>query len=166
MNPRQKLVVYLGLSLILLSGLFPPWIHTKSEINPRGGGAIYTEKASGYAFIFIPPDPEPDRRYWAASGVRLDIARLVVQWSIISALAIALMIALRSVPGRPYLVRGLEGQTFFLEITQVRDNDKVLLEVCILPQKKPDLPFRRQDVALERKGKLRAFIGWLFPFLE
>ena len=59
MNKNQKIVVVIGLVIIVLMGLFPPW-------KMIFGG---TPMALGYEFLFSPP------------GIaNVDSLRLLVQW--------------------------------------------------------------------------------------
>jgi len=57
-------------------GLFPPWIHTLDLES------IHREKPAGYALIISPPKPERNTPFF---GVKIDIARLFVQWGVVAA---------------------------------------------------------------------------------
>ena len=72
MNGKQKIILALGVILIILSGLFPPWTNTFKQAS------IYSETPADYSFIFDPP-----RKWVKTYGVKLDIERLSVQWIII-----------------------------------------------------------------------------------
>lgn len=66
MNAKQKQVVMIGIVLIALMGLIPPW-----TCQFRVGEF----KAGGYAFIFDPPSGGP-----CFIGAEVNISRLLVQW--------------------------------------------------------------------------------------
>jgi hypothetical protein len=91
MNKKQRTII-IGLAIILLMGLIPPWKCAFSLAKyPR------LERPAGYGFIFYPPSPvkvagsgeffSPMNRpsYWS---VRLDVTRLFIQWAVI-AIAVA-----------------------------------------------------------------------------
>ena len=72
MNVKQQKILRIGIIVMLLIGLFPPWIDT-----------IYTEKYNqetprGYFLIFSPPEAHS----YGVYGVKIDITRLVIQWLI------------------------------------------------------------------------------------
>lgn len=72
MNGKQKLCLWIGIAVIVLMGLFPPWMAA------RPGGGDYV--AGGYAFILFPRDQygEP---LWLA---RIDFAQLAAQWAMVA----------------------------------------------------------------------------------
>ena len=74
MNRKQMVVLWVGLSIFLLIGIFPPWLYTSVW-----GEGIHPEKDAGYYFILIPPKPEK-----SLMGIKLDVQRLCVQWIIVS----------------------------------------------------------------------------------
>ena len=75
LNNKQRIIIMVGLVLFILMGLFPPWTYTCARRSIR-------EKPAGYALIILPPKPENNA---AAFGVRIDIIRLFVQWSVLAA---------------------------------------------------------------------------------
>jgi hypothetical protein len=73
LQPKQIKCLLFTALLLLLMGVFPPWIES---LHHRYG---VTDWPAGYAPIFRPPapsDPIP------LAGVRLDVPRLVLQWVI------------------------------------------------------------------------------------
>lgn len=62
-NEKQKTILIIGVIIIILMGLFPPWARILSGEGLR-------KMTFGYAFIAAPPDHR----------VALDISRLFVQW--------------------------------------------------------------------------------------
>jgi hypothetical protein len=64
MNKIQLLVMRVGIAVILLMGVFPPWM------RPYEGAYL----ASGYAFILTPP----------RETHRIDASHLCVQWAIVA----------------------------------------------------------------------------------
>ena len=75
MRLPPKPIIILGAFAFIVSGLFPPWVFT---LNPPN--ASPTETPGGYHLIFDPPPPE---RKLAIAGVRIDYARLLIQWAVI-----------------------------------------------------------------------------------
>jgi hypothetical protein len=86
----QLKVIYAGLIIVVLMGLFPPWNYT--FISPRGGYG-QSERSAGYHPIFYPPPPEVEN--WPVYGVRIDFVRLLIQWIIVGLLTGGLVLFLR-----------------------------------------------------------------------
>ncbi len=72
----------LAVMLLIVIGLFPPWIYT---FSPRG--AATTEKPAGYHFLLAPPPPARDQPF---SGVALDVPRLLLQYVLGLGIAVGL----------------------------------------------------------------------------
>jgi hypothetical protein len=70
---NRKTIAAIGLLLIVVSGIFPPFIHTRVS-----KGSVYEEEA-GYGFLLSPPAPNE-----RGTGTRLDTGRLVLQWLVIA----------------------------------------------------------------------------------
>ncbi len=75
----------LGLVLLALLGLFPPW--TQSITAPTG---YHQEKPLGYGFILSPPQPES-----GVYSVTLDFRRLAVSWAVVTFVIGGLVVLLR-----------------------------------------------------------------------
>jgi len=109
---KVKAVLLTGLLAAIVAGLFPPWTHTW-----HGGGG-YIEKPAGLAFLFKPPLPDlqlflaftlagrgpmrtleqfgPDEKVLVVQfSVRVDLARLVIEWFLIAFTVSAALVALR-----------------------------------------------------------------------
>lgn len=69
MNKKQLIVLSIGIGMIAVMGLFPPW---HSFVPPTA-----TPEPLGYAFIFAPP-----KDYGGFHPV-LNIWRLMVQWAVV-----------------------------------------------------------------------------------
>lgn len=89
---RRKTILIWAAVAIVVSGLFPPWLYIfdRSGTSDQSGG--HWEVSGGYACIFKPPDPDAlllqlrlVDDYKAFLGVKLDSARLLVEWSCILA---------------------------------------------------------------------------------
>ena len=63
MNEKQKAILVMGIIIIILMGLFPPWVYTHY--------GTYSE----YSFIATPPE--------GRGIVKLDSSRLVLQWIVV-----------------------------------------------------------------------------------
>jgi len=79
MNRIQRLLIALGVALIACMGLIPPWTYTFKSKD------LYSEKPAPYHLIFSPPEPDRwSKSYKAESyGVKLDILRLTLQWTMV-----------------------------------------------------------------------------------
>lgn len=66
-------------------GLFPPWNH---KLYYRVGKSNI-ETYVGYGFIFSPPTPIQETRYWIP---KLDVARLIFQWILVIIITIGLTV--------------------------------------------------------------------------
>jgi hypothetical protein len=71
-DKKEKIVILVAIAIIIFMGIFPPWTYTF-----RSSG-IYSEKPTGYRFLFWPPAPENARR--STYGIYLDYERLFLQW--------------------------------------------------------------------------------------
>ena len=67
-NPTQKKILIVGIVIVLLIGVIPPWNYTYKS------SSTYRETDAGYSFIMSPP---PAR---GGHGIKIDISRLVIQW--------------------------------------------------------------------------------------
>lgn len=89
MNKKQRIIIIIGLGIILLMGLIPPW---KCAISVPKFTRV--ERPAGYGFIFYPPSPVEVAKsgefessfmskpsYWS---VRLDVTRLFIQWAVVA----------------------------------------------------------------------------------
>jgi len=81
MNKKQLKILWIGITIIVLMGLFPPW-HTQIP-------QIGTQKPFGYAFIFAPP--EVGSRMYPT----LNIPQLMVQWIIVLAITGGLIVTFK-----------------------------------------------------------------------
>jgi polyferredoxin len=78
MNKKQKKVIWIGLIIFILMGLFPPWIDDVECFNPssepsHSGGTVFVTRS--YGFLFIPP----------RGMAFVDLTRLLVQWLLVIA---------------------------------------------------------------------------------
>lgn len=74
MAKKQKVVLIIGVVIIALMCLVPPWKYTFSMES------TYSERPAGYFVIFTPPSRVNDTN---AHGVVLDIHRLMIQWFVV-----------------------------------------------------------------------------------
>ena len=72
MSARYLAIVIIGVVLLFLSVLFPPWI-----LSTKGPGPA-TELPHGYAFLFTMPEPDSP-----TVTLRVDFKRLLLQWVIL-----------------------------------------------------------------------------------
>ena len=84
---RPKKIIILGAIAFVLSGLFPPWVHTRNYPDTRS-----IENPAGYRLIFDPPPAVQKSRF---AGVQIDRARLLIQWAIIGAIVAGVVVLRR-----------------------------------------------------------------------
>lgn len=101
----RKTILFWTALAIVLSGLFPPWLYTFNKLAASDSEGYHSERSAGYAFIFNPPvphfdgmgsggqflptniaNPKPEIDF-AYFGIKLDIARLLVEWVCILAVS-------------------------------------------------------------------------------
>lgn len=96
MNKKQKIYLWIGIIAILSTGIFPPWLYEKA------GYTVTTEPAEKRFCIFswvLPlspnkPDDGIDFRPILSKGygVKIDIARLFIEWFMIFIITAGLII--------------------------------------------------------------------------
>lgn len=74
MNMKQKKVIWIGLIIFILMGLFPPWVSHYERFASQTGTTLY--KADSYGFILFPP----------SYSAWVDLSRLIPQWLMLSVL--------------------------------------------------------------------------------
>lgn len=85
-NRKQQKVMFASVVVFILMGLCPPWTYTLHAQS------VSRERPAGYALMFAPPAPEVAA---PAYGVRLDVARLVLQWFLLIVATGAALIAVK-----------------------------------------------------------------------
>ena len=91
MTDRAMRVMWVGITIIVAMGLFPPWIEirTSSSSPPNTGFTQYISR--GYSFLFAPP---------SESSAFIDLSRLITQWVIVGAITLGIVIAFNKRPER------------------------------------------------------------------
>ncbi|MGD0827516.1 MAG: hypothetical protein ABSA09_05455 [Desulfobaccales bacterium] len=79
MNKKQKIVFLVGLGIIVLMGLIPPWYFYSPNISTPGH----------YAFIF-----SSDTVYYEI-GTNIDIIHLAIQWVVVAVATAGIMLVLK-----------------------------------------------------------------------
>ena len=86
MNKKQLISLWVGISIIVVMGLFPPWVVSLSD----------HQRDCGYDWIGTPPIYKwSSRGSVLAVNAHLDIPRLCLQWSIISVVTVGLLITFK-----------------------------------------------------------------------
>ncbi len=76
MQPRQRKCIYAGVAVMVLMGLYPPWM----QVFPG-----HLTKPLGYGWLFWPPSDVP-------GGLEIDVVRLLVQWAVVVALGVSALV--------------------------------------------------------------------------
>jgi hypothetical protein len=110
MNMKQKIVFLIGVGIIVLMGLIPPWYYHGIYYCNHGDRPFHMAATldSEYGFLFFPPDPpnmtdyndHHDRgvdgwRYFGNSGPCIDLSRLLIQWAVIAIAMAVIVFALK-----------------------------------------------------------------------
>ncbi|MHC4075741.1 MAG: hypothetical protein ACYSRZ_04930 [Planctomycetota bacterium] len=90
MNKTQLLVMWVGIAIVVLMGIFPPWV-VIDETNP-----FYV----GYSFMFLPPDAgtwlSKHRHFKPKEYVGvIDFTRLLTQWLMVAVIVGGLIITFK-----------------------------------------------------------------------
>lgn len=80
MNTKRKIVLWIGIAIIVVMGIFPPWVQR---------GAL-SEKSDGYSFILNEPE-----NYAFGWFPRLDLPRLFIQWLIVAFITAGLIVTVK-----------------------------------------------------------------------
>ena len=110
MNRKQKICLLVGIAVIVVMGLFPPWVletEKRNFLGGSGGNQRYEQKlsleAGPYSWIGNPPSrPKAagatafaDRNDLAATAKFIDLYRLSVQYFVVVAVTAGLIIILK-----------------------------------------------------------------------
>lgn len=88
-NQIERKIILIGICMIFLMGLFPPWTDT---FHRAGMKAV--EKPAGYSFLLTPPSSE--RITSAYYGVQIDFSRLLLQWFLMAIAGGGVVFAMRA----------------------------------------------------------------------
>lgn len=102
MNKHQKIVLWLGITVMSAMGVYAPWTITW---GPAGG----VQTPGGYACIFHSPDSLPKKilepigvkvagasqQISASFGLRLDVEKLLLQWALVGMITYGAFISLK-----------------------------------------------------------------------
>ncbi len=72
MENRRKIIISISLVVIILMGLFPPWVEKLKTKD------LQLERPLGYGFILSPPEPSNSN-----FSISIDFSRLFLQWVIL-----------------------------------------------------------------------------------
>ncbi len=91
MNQPQRAILLVAVLLFAVMGLFPPYLKTATSKTAPG----FPEAATSgeYAPVWAPPTGWGDAGW--SYGYRVDTGRLLVQWAVLGALTVGLLLALR-----------------------------------------------------------------------
>lgn len=81
LNQKQKITLWVGIVIVALTGLFPPW--NSIQTIATAGGAIRSTRSAGYALIFMPPvglEPHVKHNFpLDVLDVEVDTTRLAIE---------------------------------------------------------------------------------------
>jgi hypothetical protein len=90
MKACALIALWVGVGLMLLMGLYPPWVvYTyRTGDMPMSGGPL---SSYGHAFLFNPPWTLGSR---PGQYAFVDLSRLIVQWVVVASVTVALVLTL------------------------------------------------------------------------
>jgi len=99
----QLVVLCLGLTATIVMGLFPPVLHKRIR-DTLSGGSILSEMES----MSLPKEYEVIEYEWLfeLSGARIDLARLLVQWTVVAAATVLVVMLVPKAGGSEALNMG------------------------------------------------------------
>jgi len=101
MNKKQLIVLWSGLFLVVLMGLFPPWIYALPNLS---GGMTGVEADAGYSPLWSPPElfssstKGTDYEFFVSSLSvigHIDINRLFVEWVIVGVITAGIIVSIK-----------------------------------------------------------------------
>ena len=96
MNTKQRRVILIGFVVIVLMGLFPPWLRTNVDVHAQS--AYAREEHDGYALVFM----SRLVRHHSGGGHyrRVDCSLLLCQWFLVAAVTGLQVMSLADKPAR------------------------------------------------------------------
>lgn len=86
MNDWQRLVLALGLAVVVLMGLYPPWIEVWDQRRSGDSSGIFMATPIGYAPVWRPPPKqESNEQLRPKKYVAIDFHRLALQEGVVVA---------------------------------------------------------------------------------
>lgn len=83
MNRPQQIVLCLAALVVIIGGIFVPWVAVAQGVAPRGG-RVRVQRACGYHWAFSQPDLKPTALFpdieIAAVEKHIDTPRIYLQW--------------------------------------------------------------------------------------
>ena len=94
MNNIQETIIVIGVVVVLLMGIVPPW---KLVVDSR---TVHQEFLLSHRIIFSPPSrPVESTSVYQFSCISLDVTRLAVQWITVFLVVLGLSLAFKKRPG-------------------------------------------------------------------
>lgn len=87
MNRKQIICLWVGIAIIVLMGIFPPWI-TKGTMS---GGSV--QALPKYSFLLLPPYSDNKT---GLSLHQIDINKLVIQWFMVALITGGLIVTFKN----------------------------------------------------------------------
>jgi len=88
MNKKQLVIMWAGIAAILLVSAFPYYYLSSFKTGPLSSGSFI--EPLGRHFVFTPPVTTHQR-----GSIWIDLAPLHIEWTVISAITIGLVVAFR-----------------------------------------------------------------------
>ena len=99
MNDKQKKCLWVGIALIVVMGLFPPWVLEREEKKylgyDRGDKWEYTIEPGPYSWIGDPPRTKNFPGLLRIRPKFVDLYRLGIQYFVVAVVTAGLIITLR-----------------------------------------------------------------------
>jgi hypothetical protein len=92
MTGRAIGALWIGIAIVVVMGLFPPWIESRTMVvtNDKIAYAYTAFFSRGHSFLFAPPTGK--------DKVFVDLSRLVLQWVMVAAITLGVVATLNRTP--------------------------------------------------------------------
>jgi hypothetical protein len=95
MNKKQKVVFLMGVGIIVLMGLMPPWYYHHVGFSDYSDQPIALEINGDYAWLFSPPISDLPGLHKKDTLVLIDLSRLLIQWAVVAIATAGIVLVLK-----------------------------------------------------------------------
>jgi hypothetical protein len=109
MNVLQRIIIFAGVSVVLILGLYSPWTATISYLGSEHNTTVH--RSAGYHWIFKAPSPADNTTFEATFGdtdtfraprfrdtlrYEIDTSRLLLEWLMVVLVTVGLLVATKT----------------------------------------------------------------------
>jgi len=112
MNGKQKMILWVGIIVVVLMGLFPPTVGSYTPVTLNNTNGYYFKLRPSYGFLLssLSAKPTGELHPVGTSFVRgsgrkwisvIDFQRLLIHWFIVSAITAGAIVSIRKTDAKP-----------------------------------------------------------------